>query len=111
PDALPGILALVAHGDTHVGRGGEVDRLEAHPIHHRADGESLGRVDADGRPGALIAITERGIDESDLSHAESPVRYAATPAHTRPPRHPARESRRPGPGPRRAQCSSASSLR
>ena len=63
PDALPRIFLLVAHRHAHVGRGREVDGLEADAIHHRCDGERAGGVDAGGAPQALVAVAQAGLDE------------------------------------------------
>ena len=43
PNAFPGILALETHRHAHVRGGGEVDGLEAHPIHHRRDAQGASR--------------------------------------------------------------------
>ena len=103
PDALPRVLLLVADRHSHVRGGGEIDGLEAHPIHRRRDGESSRGVDTERRPEALVAVAQRGFNELNVSHcwrapsrrrgvqAAAPrIRYRSRPPQTPGPRAPPR---------------------
>ncbi len=103
PDALPGILALEAHRHAHVRGSGEVDGLEAHPIHHRRDAQRACGVDAQRRPQALVAIAQRSFHQPDVSHDAAPwCRADGGRAAARGSR--CRHRRRRIPGPRESRC-------
>src|SRR6185437_5890090 len=97
PDALPGILFLVADGYAHVRRGGEVDRFVTDAVHHRRDRQRIRSIDTERGPETLIPVTQRGLDDLNVSHEKgSPL--SSGPVSTDAPRSPCplRRPRIPG---------------
>ena len=68
PDALPRVVAEVAHGHRHVRRGREVDGCKARAVREACDLQHLRSIQAGGTPETLVAVAHGDIDKADFSH-------------------------------------------